>query len=94
MAKLNVSPTRSNLMSLQDQLDTAQQGYELLEEKRQILVLELMSRLERARAVQREVDRHVGEARKALARALAHAGAARMQQESFGITQTHEVSVG
>ena len=48
MAKLNVAPTKSNLLNLERQLDFAQEGYDLLEQKRQILIFELMSRLSRA----------------------------------------------
>ena len=56
MAKLNVPPTKSKLLELRRDLDFAREGHELLEQKRQILVLELMSKLEAARRVQEEVD--------------------------------------
>ena len=50
MAKLNLPPTKSTLLTTKRNLEFASEGYELLDQKRQILVLELMSRVERARA--------------------------------------------
>ncbi len=65
MGKLNIAPTKSNLLVLKKQLAFAEEGYDLLEQKRQILIFELMSRLSRARdAEQATVDalRHAFEA--------------------------------
>ena len=42
MARLNIAPTKSNLIAIKEQLRSAQDGYELLEQKREILVMELM----------------------------------------------------
>ena len=53
MGKLNVAPTKSNLLALKRQLAFAEEGYDLLEQKRQILIFELMSRLNRARDAER-----------------------------------------
>ena len=33
MAKLNIAPTKSNLLSIKEQLAVAEDGYELLEQK-------------------------------------------------------------
>ena len=93
MAKLSLPPTRSSLLSVERNLAFAQEGYELLEQKRQILVLELMGRLERARAVQKQVDERMSAAYEALKAALAVSGAAEMQRESLGIVGTHELAV-
>src|SRR5512141_1703544 len=62
MAKLNISPTKSNLLALRRQLAFAEEGYDLLDQKRQILVFELMSRLERARAMEKRVQAAMGPA--------------------------------
>jgi V/A-type H+-transporting ATPase subunit D len=55
MAKLNVAPTKSSYLELSSQLESAKEGYELLEQKRQILIFELMSRLGRARDAERRM---------------------------------------
>ena len=93
MAKLNLPPTRSSLLTVKRNLEFAAEGYELLEQKREILVLEMMSRLERARAIQKEVDDRLASAHDVLREALAASGAAEMQRESLGIAATHEVDI-
>lgn len=55
MTRLNIAPTKSNLLSLKRQLEFAEEGYDLLEQKRQILIFELMSRLARAQEIERKV---------------------------------------
>lgn len=64
MAKRKMAPTRSNYIALKRDLEFAREGFGLLDEKRQILVLELMRHMERARRLQQETD-------DALARAFA-----------------------
>lgn len=93
MAKLSLPPTRSSLLTVKRDLEFASEGYDLLEQKRQILVLEMMNRVERARAVQKEVDERLAAAHEVLSEALAASGAAEMQRESLGIAGTHEVGV-
>ena len=56
MAKLNVAPTKSNFLSLKRQLAFAEEGYDLLEQKRQILIFEIMSRLNRVRDARTEAS--------------------------------------
>ena len=49
MAKLNIAPTKSNLLSMKEQLSISQNGYELLEQKREILVQELMHMVDKVK---------------------------------------------
>jgi V/A-type H+/Na+-transporting ATPase subunit D len=93
MPKLNLPPTKSTLLTVRRDLAFATEGYDLLEQKRQILVLELMARVGKAREVQKEVDNILAEAHAALRSALVSAGAAALEQESLGITGTHETRV-
>lgn len=46
--KRNVAPTRSNLLKLKDELKFAELGYELLDQKRNILVIELLNLVDQA----------------------------------------------
>lgn len=55
MAKLNYPPTKSNLISLKETHSIAKQGHQLLDQKREILVIELMSYLERIKRVEKEL---------------------------------------
>ena len=43
MAQLNYAPTKTNLLKLRSDLKFAQQGYELLDQKRNILIIELLA---------------------------------------------------
>jgi V/A-type H+-transporting ATPase subunit D len=93
MPKLNLPPTKSTLLTVKRDLAFAAEGYELLEQKRQILVLELMGRLDKARAGQKEVDGVLRSAHEALRSALAASGGLACLRESLGITGTHETGV-
>ena len=74
MGKLNVAPTKSNLLTLKRQLAFAEEGYDLLEQKRQILVSELMRRLARVRDAQSEAAEVLRRAFDALSEAQLDAG--------------------
>lgn len=66
MARYKVVPTKTNLMKLKRELSFAQEGYELLDQKRQILVVELMGLLDKTVDAQEKVERELVGAFKAL----------------------------
>lgn len=66
MARYNVVPTKTNLARLKRDLNFAQEGHELLEQKRQILVVELMGLLDRTADAQEKVETGLAEAFRAL----------------------------
>jgi len=70
----NVAPTKSNLIREKERLSLALEGYELLERKREILVMELMRRIEAVKALEREIERRAGSAYPALRRMLLSVG--------------------
>ncbi len=92
MAKLNVSPTKSSLLILKRQLAFAEEGYDLLEQKRQILIFELMSRLDRARQVENRLQDVLRKAHGALSEALLDVGSAAVDGAALGVKMQHEVS--
>ncbi len=53
----NVAPTRSNLLKLTDELKFATLGHELLDQKRSILVVELLTLVDQAVEYQKRVDK-------------------------------------
>ncbi len=93
MPKLNVAPTKSNLLGLQRQLEFAEEGYDLLEQKRQILIFELMSRLARAEEAESRVGEGVGHAFAALREATLDIGARALEEAAFAVSMRHEVSL-
>ena len=52
----NVIPTKGNLMSIKRSLTLAKMGYELMDRKRNILINEIMSLIERAGELQGRID--------------------------------------
>ncbi len=93
MAKLNVAPTKSNYLSLSRQLQFAREGFELLEQKRQILVFELMSRLGRARDVERRVAAALDPAFAALRRSTLASGSAALDAAALAVRMNHALQV-
>jgi V/A-type H+-transporting ATPase subunit D len=93
MAKLNIAPTKSNLLSLKRQLVFAEEGYDLLEQKRQILIFELMSRLQRAQEMERDVADLLKRAYAALREATLDSGSENLDRATLGVTREHELAL-
>ncbi|HET7839273.1 MAG TPA: V-type ATP synthase subunit D [Rectinemataceae bacterium] len=74
MAGPNVAPTKSNLIREKERLALAIEGYELLERKREILMMELMKRVEELRVLERELDASAGRAYPAMRLMLLRTG--------------------
>jgi len=70
----NLAPTRSNLMKLEDNLKFATLGYELLDQKRQILISELLALVDQAIDYQARVDKALDDARETLSKAIIEMG--------------------
>jgi V/A-type H+/Na+-transporting ATPase subunit D len=93
MAKLNIAPTKSNLLNLERQLDFAQEGYDLLEQKRQILIFELMSRLNRAEEAEKRVAEALRQAYEALAEATLDIGSEAIDRATLGVAMKHDIEM-
>ena len=84
MTRLNIAPTKSNFLSLKRQLAFAEEGYDLLEQKRQILIFELMNRLGRAREVERNIAELLRRAHAAFREATLDIGSAALDRAALG----------
>ena len=93
MAKLNIAPTKSNLLSLKRQLVFAEEGYDLLEQKRQILIFELMSRLARAQEIERGVADLLRRAFAALREATLDSGTENLERAALGVKEEHDLDL-
>jgi V/A-type H+-transporting ATPase subunit D len=91
MSRLNVPPTKSNLLALKRDLALATEGHALLEQKREIIVMELMRLLEQVRQVEAETERRRQKAYATLRMALAHNGFERMDIIAEGIRYAHQL---
>jgi V/A-type H+-transporting ATPase subunit D len=66
MAKLKVSPTKSNLLATKNSLELAEEGYELLDKKRNVLIKEMMDRIDAAKEIQSQINKYFYNAYEAL----------------------------
>jgi V/A-type H+/Na+-transporting ATPase subunit D len=85
MAKLTIAPTKSNLLSVKEQLSTALDGYDLLEQKREILVMELMRMVEKVKLLERDIDKTIDSAYPALRNMLMAVGGDRVERTAHTV---------
>jgi V/A-type H+-transporting ATPase subunit D len=93
MPKLDVPPTRSQWIELRKNLDFAQQGYELLDQKRTVLTMELMSRLELVRQTERDLDPLLARAFAALRDTTLDLGSAAVERKALSTVGRPEIKV-
>ncbi|WP_005035425.1 V-type ATP synthase subunit D [Holophaga foetida] len=93
MTQLKVTPTKSNLLKLRKQLAFALEGFELLEQKRQILTLELVARLERLREAERKANEALGRAHDSLREATLDSGSEALDRVALGVPVSHEIAL-
>lgn len=85
MARLDVTPTKSNLFMIKEQLAVAKTGHSLLDQKREILVAELMRMVEKAAQLEKEIDSFTHTAYPALRNMLMSLGGDRVERISRGV---------
>ena len=88
---INIAPTKTNLLSTKEQLTVSTNGYELLEEKREILVRELMRLVEQVKLLEDEIDRAINEAYPAFKRMLMLDGADEVERISHAIHYDYDI---
>jgi len=91
MAREQIAPTKSNLLRVKERLAFAEEGHDLLEQKREILVMELMQKLEQVKMLEREMDTRVGTAYPCLKRMLVVVGRERAAKLSQNISYRFEL---
>ncbi len=85
MPVTNVAPTKSNLLREKERLALAEEGYELLERKREILMLELMKRIDEVKVLEKELRKRAGAAYPVLRRMLLAAGRDNARELAAGV---------
>jgi len=80
MARLQIAPTKSNLLAVKEQLAIAKDGYELLEQKREILVMELMQMVEKVKLLESDIDKQIAKAYPSLRRMFMAVGRDRTER--------------
>ena len=78
-------PTKGNLMLAKNSLALANQGYDLMDKKRNILLKELMSLIDEAKDIQEEIDQTFTKAYACLQRANIEHGISKVRELAFTV---------
>lgn len=92
MARLPVAPTKSNLLAVKEQLAVARDGYELLEQKREILVMELMQMVEKVKLLEADIEKQIDQAYPSLRRMFMSVGRDRAERVAKTVTYDYSLS--
>jgi len=93
MAKINVAPTRSNLIRIKKELQFSKEGYEILNRKREVLTAELIQMAHKAEDLQREVWDLLAAAYAAMEKAQLNMGRERVEWAALAANKTVEVDL-
>lgn len=93
MPRYKVVPTKTNLMKLRRELSFAQEGYELLDQKRQILVVELMDIVDKATDLHEKVTKEVSEAFSSLQKAVINMGRSTVTESATAVNVDYDISI-
>lgn len=86
-------PTKGNLIQSKSTLKLAKQGYELLDKKRNILIREMMSLIEKAEEIQSNIDETFKIAYKALQTANIKMGISEVEQIGYAINEDTDIEL-
>lgn len=89
----NVAPTKANLMNVKSSLEFSQNGFELLDKKRNVLIREMMSYVGRAQELQGRINTTFSEAYEALMHANATMGVQNVNGISMAIPEAQDFSI-
>lgn len=88
-----MSPTKGNLIKAKHTLALSRQGYELLDKKRNILTMEMMSLIDKAKLVQSRIDSIFKSAYYALQTANITLGISNVEQLGYTFAEDDSVSI-
>jgi len=93
MTQLNYAPTKTNLLRLRNDLKFAQQGYELLDQKRNILIIELLALVDQTSDFQSRVENMLTKAYKALEETVFDMGKLKVQYLTGAVHITTDITI-
>ena len=89
----NVAPTKTNLLRIRQELEFARQGHELLDQKRNILVIELLNLVDQAVDFQERVVKALEEAYRTLEQAVLRMGKLRVSHLASAVNISAEIEL-
>jgi V/A-type H+-transporting ATPase subunit D len=93
MAILHFAPTKTNLLKLKSDLKFAQLGYELLDQKRNILIIELLNLVDQTVDFQNRVEESLNQAYKTLEEAVLQMGKLKVQNLASGVNIQTDIRI-
>ncbi len=93
MSLLQYAPTKTNLLRLKSDLNFTRQGYELLDQKRNILIIELLALVDQTAVYQNRVDTALGKAYQALEEAVLDMGKLKVQYLSGAVNISTDIKI-
>ncbi len=93
MTQQNHAPTKTNLIKLKNDLQFAQQGYELLDQKRNILIIELLALIDQTVEFQEKVEAALAKAYKAMEEAVMDMGKLNVQYLTGAVNIDTDITV-
>jgi V/A-type H+/Na+-transporting ATPase subunit D len=93
MSLLQYAPTKTNLLKLKSDLNFTRQGYELLDQKRNILIIELLALVDQTADFQNKVDTALAKAYQALEEAVLDMGKLKVQYLSGAVNITTDINI-
>lgn len=93
MAQLHYAPTKTNLLRLRNDLEFARQGYELLDQKRNILIIELLALVDQTIDYQSRVENALAKAYQALEEAVLDMGKLKVQYLTGAVNITTDITI-
>ncbi len=93
MPRYKVIPTKTNLMKLKRDLSFAREGYDMLDQKRQILVVELMDIVDKATDLQERVTQEVSKAFASLQTAVINMGRSKITELASAVNINYKIAI-
>lgn len=93
MGMKNLAPTKTNLMKLKQEHKFAKLGYELLDQKRNILIIELLNLVDQAADFQEQVEKALAEAYHTLEEAVLGMGKLKVLNLASAVNIKAEITI-
>ena len=89
----NLAPTKTNLLKIKDELKFARLGYDLLDQKRNILVLELLHIVDQSVEIQDQVEKALDRAYRTLEEAVLKMGKLKLTTLASAVNIESEIKI-
>src|SRR5512141_1726774 len=93
MARINIPPTRSNLIRIKQELQFIREGYDILNRKREVIAGELIRVAHEAEVMQEKVWKTLEGAYRAIERAQLTMGRERVEWAALATNKTVDISI-